>query len=138
MASRFWVGGTGTWDASNTTNWSATTGGAGGASVPSVADTVTFNSKSGSGTCTLAYSPEVVSLALTTWTGTLNADGSLYTITVNGTGNCYNNAGVAVTGSPSITLSNTSTTARTFSTGNRTYGTITIGGSTGISTTTFS
>ena len=52
MAARFWVGGTGTWSSSNTTNWSSTTGGAGGASVPTTADTVTFNSLSGTGTVT--------------------------------------------------------------------------------------
>jgi hypothetical protein len=46
MASRFWVGGTGNWDASTTTHWSATSGGAGGASVPTSSDTVTFNSSS--------------------------------------------------------------------------------------------
>jgi hypothetical protein len=49
MAARFWVGGTGTWSASNTTNWAATSGGAGGASVPGAADDVTFNGSSGSG-----------------------------------------------------------------------------------------
>jgi hypothetical protein len=47
MASRFWVGGTGTWSASNTTNWAGTSGGAGGQSVPGVADTVTFDANSG-------------------------------------------------------------------------------------------
>jgi hypothetical protein len=52
-ASRFWVGGTGTWDASSTTNWSGTTGGAGGASVPTSADTVTIDAASGSGTITV-------------------------------------------------------------------------------------
>ena len=52
MATRFWVGGTGTWSSSNTTNWSATTGGAGGASVPTTADTVTFDGLSGTGTVT--------------------------------------------------------------------------------------
>jgi hypothetical protein len=52
MAARFWVGGTGTWSSSNTTNWSATTGGAGGASVPTTADTVAINTLSGTGTVT--------------------------------------------------------------------------------------
>jgi len=33
MAVRYWVGGTGNWDNSDTTHWSATTGGAGGSSV---------------------------------------------------------------------------------------------------------
>jgi hypothetical protein len=53
MAARFWVGGTGTWDASNTANWSATTGGAGGASVPTPSDSVTIDLASGSGTITV-------------------------------------------------------------------------------------
>ena len=43
---RYWVGGIGTWDATTTTNWSATSGGAGGASVPTSADNVIFDSLS--------------------------------------------------------------------------------------------
>lgn len=46
MAARFWVGGAGNWDASTTTHWAATSGGASGASVPTSADTVTFDSLS--------------------------------------------------------------------------------------------
>ncbi len=42
MADRYWVGGTGTWDTTSTTNWSATSGGASGASVPTTADNVIF------------------------------------------------------------------------------------------------
>ena len=52
MANRFWVGGSGTWDASSTANWSATTGGASGASAPVAADAVFFDANSGAGTCT--------------------------------------------------------------------------------------
>jgi len=54
MAGRFWVGGSGTWDASSTANWAATSGGASGASAPTTADTVTIDSNSGSGTITTA------------------------------------------------------------------------------------
>lgn len=54
MAARFWVGGSGTWDASSTANWSATSGGASGASAPGAADTATFDANSGTGTCTTA------------------------------------------------------------------------------------
>lgn len=43
---RYWVGGTGTWNATSTTNWSATSGGAGGASVPTSADAVVFDAAS--------------------------------------------------------------------------------------------
>jgi hypothetical protein len=45
MADRYWVGGTGNWDAT-TTNWSATSGGAGGASVPTLNDDVFFDALS--------------------------------------------------------------------------------------------
>jgi hypothetical protein len=43
---RYWVGGTGTWDATTTTNWSTSSGGASGASVPTSADAVIFDSAS--------------------------------------------------------------------------------------------
>jgi len=56
MADRYWVGGTGTWNTSSTTNWSATSGGAGGASVPTSADDVYFNSASGSADYTVSWS----------------------------------------------------------------------------------
>lgn len=54
MATRYWVGGNGTWDASSTANWSTASGGASGASAPVAADTVIFDSLSGTGTCTTA------------------------------------------------------------------------------------
>ena len=54
MASRYWVGGDGTWDNASTTNWSATSGGAAGASAPTTADDAIFDSASGTGTCTVA------------------------------------------------------------------------------------
>lgn len=54
---RYWVGGTGTWDASTTTNWSTSSGGAGGASVPTSLDDVVFNTSSSTAnaayTCTI-------------------------------------------------------------------------------------
>lgn len=50
MADRYWVGGSGTWDASSTTNWSASSGGASGASAPTSADNVFFNANSNVGT----------------------------------------------------------------------------------------
>jgi hypothetical protein len=58
MADRYWVGGTGTWDAT-TTNWSATNGGAGGASVPTASDDVFFTSLSNATAyvCTLTTAP---------------------------------------------------------------------------------
>lgn len=50
MADRYWVGGSGTWDASTTTRWSATSGGSTGASAPTSADNVFFDANSNVGT----------------------------------------------------------------------------------------
>lgn len=50
MATRYWVGGAGTWDASTTTHWSTNSGGAGGASAPTSADDVILDDNSGTGT----------------------------------------------------------------------------------------
>jgi len=47
MADRFWVGGNAEWNATAGTKWSATSGGAGGASVPSTGDDVFFDASSG-------------------------------------------------------------------------------------------
>lgn len=63
MADRYWILGTGTWDSTTTTNWSATSGGAGGASVPTASDNVFFDANSNvlltAFTCTMANSPRV-------------------------------------------------------------------------------
>jgi hypothetical protein len=82
MANRFWVGGSGTWDASSTTNWSTTTGGAGGASVPGSADVAIFDANSGAGTCTLGVTVTVGFLTMTNYTGAL--DFSTYEINLEG------------------------------------------------------
>ncbi len=49
MADRYWVGGTGTWSSTDTTNWSDTSGGSGGFSVPTASDNVFFDAGSDSG-----------------------------------------------------------------------------------------
>ncbi len=46
MADRYWVGGTGTWDATAGTKWATTSGGTGGASVPGAADVAIFDASS--------------------------------------------------------------------------------------------
>lgn len=50
---RYWVGGTGNWDGTDTTHWSASSGGSGGASVPTSSDDVFFDANSGTGTATV-------------------------------------------------------------------------------------
>jgi hypothetical protein len=49
MATRYWIGGSGTWSSSSTTNWSANSGGAGGASAPTSSDDVVFDNNSDTG-----------------------------------------------------------------------------------------
>lgn len=79
MASRFWVGGTGNWDAATTTHWASTSGGAGGASVPTNVDAVTFDSNSGaSAVVTITAPASAASIAIgTTFTGTLLCSSTL-------------------------------------------------------------
>lgn len=70
MANRFWVpsGGTsdGNWNTVNTANWSATSGGAVGASAPTAADNVIFDANSDSGVpfvvTVVATSPTILSI----------------------------------------------------------------------------
>lgn len=99
MALRYWVGGTGTWDGSNTTNWSATSGGAGGASVPGSADQVIFDASSGTGTVTLGISPTIQQLDFSGFAQTFNFQTN--TITISST------ASPAFTGSTSMTVTGT-------------------------------
>lgn len=77
MAARFWVGGTGTWDATTTANWSATSGGASGASVPGAADDVTIDSSSGAVTITTNYNASVLSVSINATGATLSLGGTL-------------------------------------------------------------
>lgn len=81
MAVRFWIGGTGNWDASTTTNWSATTGGTGGQSVPTTADTVAFDNLSGGGTVTVTATANANTLTIATFTGTLDTNGQTLNVT---------------------------------------------------------
>lgn len=70
MATFYWVGGSGTWDTTTTTNWSSISGAGGGAGVPTSADSVVFDANSGLGgggfTVTTSTSPiTVVNMTLT-------------------------------------------------------------------------
>jgi len=96
MANRFWVGGTGNWN--DTAHWSATTGGASGASVPTLADAVTIDNSSGAGTITIDVNPAECASFSTTNTTTL--------ITLNFNGNTLNVYGAASLSS-GITISST-------------------------------
>jgi len=88
MANRYWVGGSGTWDATSTTHWSATSGGASGASVPTTADNVFFD-QAGTYTVTLSVG-NVLDFTVSAGTVTFSGTGSPF---VNIAGNFSTIAG---------------------------------------------
>lgn len=97
MANRYWVGGTASWDGTAGTKWATTSGGAGGASVPTSADDVFFDAAS-TGTCTIsAGNTGAKSITCTGFTGTLS-----FSATISLSGNLTLVAGMTVTGSGSI------------------------------------
>ncbi len=71
MADRYWVGGTGNWSSSS--HWSATSGGGGGASVPTSADNVHFDGQSFSQSGRVVTIDGDASCRDMDWTGALNA-----------------------------------------------------------------
>lgn len=158
-ADRYWVGGTGNWDSSTTANWSTTSGGASGASVPGSGDNAILD-QAGS-VVTITVSTTVTDV---TWSnGTLKTDGAgdnsglthnwssfvssssnvrtlnLGNSTINltysaGTKTVWNmtsSANVTVNaGTSSININGTSTggTYLTFTSGNKTYYSLTANG----------
>ena len=130
MANRYWVGGTGTWDTTTTTHWSASSGGTGGASVPTSADSVFFDGASASGVYTVTLTGGLSCLNLniakptggtlaTTSTGTIAIAGSLI---ASGTGVTWGGTGAWTFGA---------TTAQTLTSGGLTVPAINFNGSGG-------
>lgn len=104
MADRYWVGGTATWDGTAGTKWATTSGGAGGASVPTVGDDVFFDANS-SGTCVISAGT-ARSINCTGFTGTL-AGSSGATLTVAGSITLSAGMGHTYVGTVTITGSST-------------------------------
>lgn len=97
MADRYWVGGSGTWDNTDTTHWSSTSGGSGGASTPTSADAVFFDTNSYS----VAYSVTLGAVDISCGDITINkpASGNISIVDAGGNpkinfyGSFINNAG---------------------------------------------
>lgn len=96
MATRYWVGGSGTWDSSDTTHWSSSSGGSGGASVPTSSDNVVFDANSNTGTGSFTVTDGYGDITCNDFTAS-GLDGAM-TFSINGNLNCY--------GSMSIPASN--------------------------------
>lgn len=93
MATYYWVGGSGTWNNSNTANWSTSSGGAGGAGPPNSADTVNFDTGASAYVVTVASSAAAATINISNNNATLqqNGDVSLGAITLSiGTYNANN------------------------------------------------
>lgn len=100
MANRYWVGGTANWDGTAGTKWATTSGGAGGASVPTSADDVFLDANSGTGTVIIATgNTGAKSLTCTGFTGTLAVNAA---ITISG--NLTLSSGMTRTGNGTITF----------------------------------
>lgn len=72
MANRFWIGGSG--NINDTAHWSTTSGGSGGASVPTSADNATWDANSSSGTYTVTVN---ANFSCANWTTGAPASGTL-------------------------------------------------------------
>jgi len=149
MANRYWVGGTGTWDATAGTKWATTSGGTGGQAVPTTADNVFFDANSGANTVTIGSGTAICNaLNINAFTGTLAFGTNSITISGNSAFMFSGGSGYTLTGTPLCILNSTSTTGtRTISPGgaseansmsfNITGGTDTITSSTTAGTATF-
>lgn len=106
MANRYWVGGSANWDATAGTKWATTSGGAGGASVPTSSDDVFFDAASGAITCTQTVGISFLSINFTGFTGTFASSGSP---SISANGNITFGAGMTITSTANLSVNATST-----------------------------
>lgn len=116
MASRYWVGGTGNWDAT-TTHWSASSGGASGATAPTATDDVFFDANSGASAVVTVVAGGGVcqNFTATGFTGSFTISGANLTINGNATF-----AGRTYSGTNGIIMNSTAAATRTITSGGAT------------------
>lgn len=164
MTAKFWVGGTGTWDNTDDTHWSLTTGGANNTTHPTSADTATLDASSGGGTVTVNANLDITTLTMSAFTGTLDFAANdnnitLQTFVNNGSGTRTLNMGdgtwtvtgttatvwnqgtttnlTFAPGASTILLTGNVAALRTFSPGNLAYNIISIGANTSAGSISF-
>jgi hypothetical protein len=96
MADRYWVGGSADWDGTAGTKWATTSGGSGGAAVPTSSDNVYFDAASGAVTINIASSAVCNDFINTGFTGTVTRSSGGITISgsaVLGSGATYTSFG---------------------------------------------
>jgi len=121
MADRYWVGGTASWDATAGTKWATTSGGAGGASVPTSVDNVFFDAASGAVTVTVSATADCADLTFTGFTGTFAGTSAL-----NVYGSLTLSTGMTRTYSGALSM--LATTSKTITSNGKTLGPITFAG----------
>ncbi len=109
---RYWISvAAANWN--NTANWSTTSGGAGGASVPGSSDLVIFNS-AGAGNCTFDMIPTVAGITVSGYTSTIDLNGN--NLTISGTANnTFSSGTITNSSATSATLALTTSGITTFS-----------------------
>lgn len=144
MANRYWVNTAGgSWNATPASNWSTTSGGAGGSAAPTAADDVYIDANSGTATITIPSATTVVCRSLNfvdgtggAYTGTFALAASTSVITIgDGTAGAGNNAlklssGMTWTntGIGTINFVSTSATQQTITTNGKQICAVTING----------
>lgn len=103
-ADRYWIASsTSNWN--NTANWSTTSGGAGGASVPGTSDYVYFNA-SGIGNCNIDIAVQIDGINTTGYTGVIDLNGNSFLST--GSNSCiFRNGTINDTPGTSVLTANT-------------------------------
>lgn len=82
MANRYWIGGAGNWN--DVTHWSDSSGGVGGASVPTSSDNVYFDGGSGTGTITVNAIASMLDFDVTGLAQNITLANAAYTFNVYG------------------------------------------------------
>lgn len=111
---RYWISvAASNWN--NTANWSTTSGGAGGSSVPGSSDLVIFDGAGGrNGNCTVDIVPTVARITVSGYTGTIDLNGN--NLTVSGTtNNTFSSGTITNSSAISATFAITTSGIATFS-----------------------
>jgi len=108
MADRYWRGGSGTWNTTNQVNWSGSSNGPGGASIPLSSDNVIFD-QPGPYTVTFGGGSTCLDFTVSAASGTITFAGTS-TLSINGSMNITN---ITPTWTSSGTITFSSTAGRT-------------------------
>lgn len=112
-ANRFWIAGSASnWN--NTANWSTSSGGAGGASVPIAGDAAIFDAN-GLGNCDVDVAVGIDGITINGYTGIIDLNGFTFDASVSGASNCTFSSGTISDTPGTSSLAHTSSGTTRFS-----------------------